>query len=80
MISLKTYLKSVLSSVVLIYVDNTAIMTTVAVSRIAVSNNLGILIVIPLLILLVCVGRLHFTTVNDPQQTTLAYRAKNKYI
>lgn len=50
-----------------------------SISRIAIINYQGILIVIPFLVLIVLIVRTHFTTINDPKQTTLAYRATHNY-
>jgi hypothetical protein len=64
---------------VLLYLDQTIIQTSIALSRVAISNTLGILIVIPFLIVVVAAGRTHFKTINDTRQTTLLYRAEHAY-
>lgn len=76
---MELYWKSLSRSFLLLYFDNTIIQTTVAISRIAIVNYYGILIAIPLLILIIVVTRLHFSTINNISQTTLAYRAKHNY-
>lgn len=73
------YWQSLYPSLFLLYLDQTVIQTTLSISRIAIVNYVGVLILIPFIILLVLVVRAHFTTINDPKQTTLAYRAIHSY-
>lgn len=63
----------------MLYLDQTAVQTTVALSQLAISNSLGIIVVLPFLLLIVVALRLHFKTINDPKQTTLLYRAEHTY-
>jgi hypothetical protein len=74
-----TYWDSLYSSLFLLYLDQTAIQTTMSICRIAIIDYYGVLLVIPFLILIVLVVRVHFKTINDEKQTTLAYRAKHSY-
>lgn len=76
-VSLYTYLQSVGPSLLLLYLDQTAVQTSVAISRVAVSSYWGLLILAAFLLLVAVGVRLHFKTVNHPQQTTLAHRARN---
>jgi len=63
----------------LLYLDQTAIQTTLAICRIAIVNYYGLIVAIPFTFLIILVVRKHFTTINSPKQTTLAYRAQNSY-
>ncbi len=73
------YWQSLYPSLFLLYLDQTAIQTAMSISRIAIVNYVGVIILIPFLILIILVVRVHFTTINDPKQTTLAYRAIHSY-
>lgn len=50
-----------------------------SISRIAIINPYGLLVGVPFLIIIIFIVRAHFITINAPQQTTLAHRAKNSY-
>jgi hypothetical protein len=78
-LSMMAYWLSMRSSFLLLYMDQTVIQTSVALSRIAMVNYWGVIVVLPFLLLVAAAGRLHFKTINDPAQTTLIYRARNSY-
>jgi hypothetical protein len=48
-----------------------------AISRVAIVNYWGFLVILPFVILIVLVSRMQFQTINHPSQTTLAYRARH---
>lgn len=73
------YWKTTRSSLLLLYLDQTMIQTSLSLSRIAIVNYVGVFVILPFLVLVVIGSRIHFKTINDPGQTTLLYRAKNSY-
>lgn len=73
------YCRSIWPSLLILYLDQTAIQTTVAISQIAIVNYYGVLVLFPFLLIIGLAGKMHFSTINHPLQTTLAYRAKHSY-
>lgn len=66
-------------SFLLLYMDQSIIQTTLSLSRLAIVNILGLLILIPALIFIICIIKHHFRIINHKAQTTLAYRARHSY-
>ena len=78
-LTLSMFWQTTKKSFILLYLDQTAIQTSVALSQLAISNVIGVLVVLPFLILVVIAVRMHFKTINDSSQTTLLYRAEHTY-
>ena len=78
-LSLGVYWEATKGSLVLLYLDQTIIQTLLAISRVAISSWVGVLLAVPFLLLMAGAVRLHFTTINSSAQTTLLYRAKHSY-
>ena len=70
------YWEATRKSLILLYLDQTIIQTSIAISKVAVIDFWAVFIAIPFLFLIVLAGRLLFTTLNKHSQTTLLYRAK----
>ena len=66
-------------SLIFLYLDQTVIQTSVAISQIAIANYFGVLLILPFLLFVGSAVRLHFSTINHSSQTTLAYRTKHFY-
>ncbi len=78
-LSFKGYWQATNKSLLLLYLDQTVIQSSVALSQIGITNFWGLFLILPFLLLVAVAGRVHFTTINDSSQTTLIYRAKHSY-